>query len=95
MHVSELGAYLESGLEELVEHHPSLLKEVRGLGLMLGLYCVTDAGDVIKRLQDHKLLVVKAGANSIRLLPALNVKKSEIDTALDIIAKVLLEIENG
>ena len=62
---------------------------------MLGLYCKTDAGELITRLQEHKLLVVKAGANSIRLLPALNVKKTEIDTALEIIAKALLEIENG
>ncbi len=95
MHVSELGAYLESGLEELVQHHPTLLKEVRGLGLMLGLYCQTDAGELITRLQEHRLLVVKAGSNSIRLLPALNVKKTEIDAALEIIAKALLEIENG
>ena len=78
-----------------MEHYPALLKEVRGLGLMLGLYCITDAGQLIRRLQTHKLLVVKAGANSIRLLPALNVKKEEIDDALEIIAKVLLEIENS
>lgn len=95
LHVSELGAYLESGLEELVEHYPALLKGVRGLGLMLGLYCIADAGEIIRRLQKHRLLVVKAGGNSIRLLPALNVKKEEIDSALEIIAKVLLEIENG
>ncbi|MEX0963008.1 MAG: aspartate aminotransferase family protein [Pseudohongiellaceae bacterium] len=94
MNVSELGSYLKSGLKKLVNHHPGLLNEVRGLGLMIGLFCVTDAGQLISRLQQHKLLVVKAGGNSIRLLPALNVSKSEIDSALKIIAKVLLEIEN-
>lgn len=93
--VSVLGDYFKSELEELVDRHPSLLKEVRGLGLMLGLYCKTDAGQLIKRLQANKLLVVKAGANSIRLLPALNVQRDEIDAAIGILAKTLTELENN
>ena len=62
---------------------------------MLGLYCLTDAGQLIARLQNHKLLVVKAGTNSIRLLPALNVSKEEVDSALEILTKALIEIENN
>jgi acetylornithine/succinyldiaminopimelate/putrescine aminotransferase len=38
---------------------------------------------------------VKAGANSIRLLPALNVSKEEVDSALEILTKTLIEIENN
>jgi len=49
---------------------------------------------LIARLQEHKLLVVKAGGNSVRLLPALNVSKKEIDSAIEIISKALLNIEN-
>ncbi len=62
---------------------------------MLGLYCVIDAGQLIARLQEHKLLVVKAGGNSVRLLPALNVSKKEIDSAIEIISKTLLNIEKN
>lgn len=91
--VSELGGYLKAELQKLVELYPLLLSEVRGLGLMLGLYCRTDAAQLIARLQEHKLLVVKAGGNSIRLLPALNVSKKEIDSAVEIINKVLSDIE--
>jgi acetylornithine/N-succinyldiaminopimelate aminotransferase len=93
--VSDLGSYLKSELQTLVERHPALLSEVRGLGLMIGLYCLTDAGELNARLQAHHLLVVKAGSNSIRLLPALNVSKLEIDSALKIISNTLLEIEKA
>jgi acetylornithine/N-succinyldiaminopimelate aminotransferase len=93
--VNELGSYLKAELSILVERYPQLLSEVKGLGLMLGLYCIIDAGQLITRLQEHKLLVVKAGGNSVRLLPALNVSKKEIDSAIAIISKALLDIENN
>ena len=93
--VNELGCYLKAELSILAARHPQLLSEVKGLGLMLGLYCVIDAGQLIARLQEHKLLVVKAGGNSVRLLPALNVSKKEIDSAIEIISKTLLNIEKN
>lgn len=93
--VSDLGSYFKAELQKLVKLHPLLLSEVRGLGLMLGLYCLTDAGQLIARLQEDKLLVVKAGGNSIRLLPALNVSKNEIDSAVEIINKALSDIEKS
>ncbi len=92
--VSELGSYFKLELEKLIARYPALLSEVRGLGLMLGLYCVTDAAQLITRLRELKLLVVKAGNNSIRLLPALNVSKAEIDSAVEILDKALSSIEN-
>ena len=93
--VSELGDYLKAELSTLVQRYPLLLSEVKGLGLMVGLYCLTDAGQLITRLQEQKLLVVKAGGNSVRLLPALNVSKKEIDSAVEIFRKALSDIENN
>ena len=93
--VSDLGIYLKAELQKLVERYPLLLSEVKGLGLMLGLYCLTDAGQLITRLQEQKLLLVKAGGNSVRLLPALNISKNEIDSAVKIINKTLSDIENN
>lgn len=93
--IRELGDYFKQELEKLIERYPLLLREVKGLGLMLGLYCITDAGQLISRLQQRKLLVVKAGGNSVRLLPALNVSKQEIDSAVETIDKALSDIENN
>ena len=87
--VRDSGSYFKTQLEELVSTHSTLLKSVQGTGLMLGLACEVEAGELITRLQNEKLLVVKAGGNSIRLLPALNVSRQELDSALAIIAGVL------
>ena len=91
LNVQHAGFHLRSGLEDLVAQHPTLLSQVSGLGLMLGLRCHTDAAALIARLQSAGLLVVKAGGNSLRFLPALNVKHSEIDEALAILGRVLSE----
>ena len=93
--IGELGAYLKAELSILIERYPLLLSRVKGLGLMLGLYCLTDAGELIARLQKKKLLAVKAGGNSVRLLPSLNVSKQEIDSAIKIINMALSDIENN
>ena len=42
---------------------------------------------------DNRLLTIRASENVVRILPPLNVKKREIDTALNIIDKVCLEIK--
>ena len=50
-----------------------------------------DQSKFIKKLEDNKLLTIRAAENVIRILPPLNVKKSEIDLAIKIIRKVCKE----
>jgi acetylornithine/N-succinyldiaminopimelate aminotransferase len=90
--LSELASnseYFRRELALLIESNPQRLKAVTGLGMMIGLNCHIDNTELCSRLQEHKLLVVKAGGNSIRLLPALNIARSELDEALSIISNVL------
>ena len=47
---------------------------------------------VIKKLEDNKLLTIRAGENVVRILPPLNVKKQEIDLAIKIIRKVCSQL---
>ena len=51
-----------------------------------------DQTKFIKKLMDNKLLTIRAAENVIRILPPLNVKKSEIDLALKIIKKVCRQL---
>ena len=51
-----------------------------------------DQTKFIKKLQDNKLLTIRAGENTIRILPPLNVKKSEMNLAIKIIRKVCKEL---
>ena len=71
--------------------YPKLIKEVRGMGLLIGLQLFKDQTNFIKRLEYNKLLTIRAAENVIRILPPLNVKKSEIDIAIKIIRKVCKE----
>ena len=56
--------------------------------MLIGLKLYKDQAKFIKKLQDNKLLTIKASENVVRILPPLNVKKFEIDLAIKIIRKV-------
>ncbi len=70
-------------LEALIATHPNVFEEVRGSGLMLGLKCKAVNIDVVNAGYDAGLLTVPAADNVVRLLPALNITETEIDTAID------------
>ena len=62
------------------------------MGLLLGLQLFNDQTNFIKKLMENKLLTIRAADNVIRILPPLNVKKSEIDMALRIIERVCKQL---
>ena len=75
-------------LNKIKEDYPEVIKEVRGIGLLLGIQLYNDQTKFIKKLEDNKLLTMRAGENVVRILPPLNVRKQEIDLAIKIIRKV-------
>ncbi len=86
--VENSSKYFISELEKLKEDFPEIIKEVRGVGLLLGLQLYNNQNNFIKKLEDNKLLTMRAGENVVRILPPLNVKKQEIDLAIKILRKV-------
>ena len=84
--------YFHSELKKIKTKYPKIIKEVRGVGLLIGLQVYKDQIKFIKKLEDNKLLTIRAAENVIRILPPLNVKKSEINLALRIIEKVCRDI---
>ena len=86
--VQKLSKHFNSELKKIKEDYPKIIKEVRGIGLLLGLQLYNDQTKFIKKLEDNKLLTMRAGENVIRILPPLNVRKQEIDLAVKIIRKV-------
>ncbi len=75
-------------LNEIKKKYPKIIKEVRGRGFLIGLQLQKDQTNFIQKLMINKLLTIKAAENVIRILPPLNVKKSELILALNIIEKV-------
>jgi len=86
--VQKSSKYFINELNNIKEDYPNIIKEVRGIGLLLGIQLYGDQNKFIKKLEENKLLTMKAGENVVRILPPLNVKKKEIDIAIKIIRKV-------
>ena len=89
--VQKISKYFHNELNKIKNDYPKLIKEVRGIGFLIGLQLFNDPTKFIKKLQDNNLLTIRSGENTIRILPPLNVKKSEIDIAIKIIRKVCKE----
>ena len=86
--VQKLSKYFINELNLIKEDYPDIIKEVRCIGLLIGLQLFEDQSNFIKKLELNKLLTIRAGENVVRILPPLNVKKQEIDLAVKIIRKV-------
>jgi len=86
--VQNISKYFNSELNKIKKRFPYIIKEVRGVGLLIGLQLFKDQTKFIQKLMDNKLLTIRAAENTIRLLPPLTVKKQEIDLAIKIVKKV-------
>ena len=86
--------YFISELNKIKNKFPKIIKEIRGLGLILGIQLHKDQSKFIESLLKNKLLTIRAAENVIRILPPLNVTKKEINMALKIITKVCSDYKN-
>ena len=86
--VKKISKYFHEELFKLKIEFPKVIKEVRGVGLLIGLKIHKDQTNFINKLFDNKLLTIKAAENVVRLLPPLTVEKKNIDEAVAIIKKV-------
>ena len=86
--VKKISKYFQSELKKIQSEYSKIIKDVRGVGLLIGLQLHKDHTEFIKKLMDNNLLTIRAGENVIRILPPLTVKKKEIDLAIKIIRKV-------
>ena len=85
--MKSISKYFLYSLREIQNKYPNIIKEIRGRGLLIGIQLKTDQTKFIKKLMDNNLLTIRAAENVVRVLPPLNVKKSEINLALKIIKK--------
>jgi acetylornithine/N-succinyldiaminopimelate aminotransferase len=99
----EVGAYLKGGLEALGQKYPSVIKAVRGLGLMIGIELApnipafagegkTPAVRFTNLLHEAGVIVIPAGTNILRILPALNLRKDEAAEGLKTIESVVAKL---
>jgi len=80
--------YFHQKLNQLKEMFPKIIKEIRGRGFLIGIQLHKEQSKFIEELMKNKLLTIRAAENVVRVLPPLNVKKNELDQAINIIQKV-------
>jgi acetylornithine/N-succinyldiaminopimelate aminotransferase len=73
---------LKQRLAELKDRHASVLAEVRGEGLLIGLRMIPQASELVDELRAEKMITVAAGDNVVRLLPPLIIGEKEITEAI-------------
>jgi acetylornithine/N-succinyldiaminopimelate aminotransferase len=76
--VAELGLLLRQRLAELKDHHPQIIEEIRGEGLMVGLKLKAANTEFAAAARAERLLTIPAGDNVVRLLPPLILSDEEL-----------------
>ena len=93
--VREKGERLRSRLEQFVGNYPELFELVRGKGLMLGVKMKVESRPFFVHLRDnHQLLTVAAGDNTLRVLPPLVVGDAEIEEFFEKLSAGAASYEN-
>jgi acetylornithine/N-succinyldiaminopimelate aminotransferase len=82
-------------LAEIRDRHSSVVAEVRGEGLLLGLVAVGPNNELVDALRAEKLLAAAAGDNVVRMLPPLIIGEPEIAEAVDRIDRAAGRIEQA
>lgn len=88
------GEYLVSKLNQLRDDH-AIIREVRGLGLVIGVEMRFEVLDIILRSLERGVLMLDAGRNVLRFLPPLVITRAHIDRAVEILDEVIGEKESG
>lgn len=82
--VREVGPYLAEKLEELTRRH-DCIETHRGVGLLQGLVFHKPVGEIINRALEKGLILINAGTNIIRFVPALVISKADVDAMIEIL----------
>ena len=84
----ENGIYFRKKLN-IIKENNSIVKEVRGMGLMIGMELGLDCGDMVDDLREKCIIVNCAAGNVLRFVPPLVISTAQIDTVTSVLEEVL------
>lgn len=99
----ELGAYARERFEDMQARH-KIIGSVHGMGLNLGIdivepgtrtKCAKDALKIIYRAYDEGVVMITIAESILRFQPPLVITKEQLDRALDVLDRVIGEVEEG
>jgi acetylornithine/LysW-gamma-L-lysine aminotransferase len=88
----KMGKLFREGLEKLKENH-TIIREIRGKGLMIGVELKFEVKDVLMNLMKEGVLMLYSGRNILRILPPLVITKEDITKVLETLDMVLTKEE--
>ncbi len=84
-----MGKYLKKRLEEMKKEFPSVIADVRGMGLLVGMELTRDGAPIVKTCMDRGVLINCTAGNILRFTPPLIVTEKEIDHLIDILEQTI------
>ncbi len=87
----EKGEYFKFQLEDLKEKYPKKIKEIRALGLMVGMELQEEGKDIVKKCLEEGVLINCTAKKVLRFLPPLIIEKKEIDYLIKVLDKIFGE----
>ena len=94
-HVRNIALLFKQRLAEIKDRHPTVIAEVRGEGLLIGLKSQVPNGELIDAFRAEKLLAVGAGDNVARLVPPLIVTEAEVAEAIARVDRACAAVERA
>lgn len=91
--VKQAGLVLKQKVARLADEHPTIIEQVRGEGLMIGLKCKVPNTELVAACIEQHLLTVGAGDNVVRIIPPLIVTDEQIDEAVNAIDAACVALE--
>ena len=91
--VKQTSLLFKQRLAEMKDRHPSIIAEIRGEGLLLGLRTLALNSALVDALRAEKMLAVAAGDNVVRLLPPLNISDDEVREAISRLDRAATALE--
>lgn len=88
------GAYMYDKLIDLAGKY-DFVKEVRGLGLLLGMELAVEGKDIVDRCREKGLLINCVNGNVLRFTPPLTITSKDVDQALELLDEVMAEINSN
>lgn len=101
---AKIGEWLRAEIRKLIDQHPKVVSQVRGLGLMIGIemapeipaFAASETAtsiQMVNRLHEAGLVTIPAGAAVVRFLPALNLTEADAAKAIRIFTDVVKELD--
>lgn len=83
-----MGKYFKKRLEELKKEFPSIVADVRGIGLLVGMELTKDGTPLVKACMERGLLINCTAGNILRFMPPLIITEKDIDHLIDILGQI-------